>query len=300
MTEQTNFIYKIPESEVGMSYKEIIRKNFTFSSRLMTKLKQQNLISVNGDLVRPYMIARTGDILKIDLPAERSDFIPEDIPISVVYEDDNILIIDKQPGFVVHPTKGHPVHTMANGIMKHMIDTEQSFKIRFINRLDMDTSGLLAVAKNSHSQDHITKQMQKGQVKKIYTAIVSGHIIENKGVIQLPIGRPDPEAVMRCVMEDGYPSITHYKVIDRFTKPFSLVELVLETGRTHQIRVHMSHIGYPLLGDSLYGRENPFIIERQALHAGYLSFIHPITGELMVFQADLPSDMKKAVEKLKV
>ncbi|MFV0516931.1 MAG: RluA family pseudouridine synthase [Aminipila sp.] len=300
MKNTTNkFEYIVKESDIGLSYKELVRNNFTFSSRLMTKLKQNNLFFVNGESIKMYLNAKQGDIITIELPEEKSDFLPENIEVNPVFEDTDLLIINKQPGYVVHPTKGHPIHTMANGIMQYMIDTQQSFKIRFINRLDMNTSGLLVVAKNSHSQDEFTKQMKENKVAKRYVAIVKGIVEKDSGTIDAPLGRPDPEKVERGVMEDGYPSVTHYKVLERYTKGYSLIELLLETGRTHQIRVHMSHIGHPVLGDHLYGGENPWLIERQALHARYLSFYHPVSKEFMEVEAELPKDMLETIEKLK-
>lgn len=301
MSNKNKFIYTVTAEDEAeaLSYKEVIRKNFTFSSRLMTKLKQNELVFINGEAVKMYKAAKEGDIISVTLPEEKSDFIPEPIEITPVYEDDDLLIINKQPGFVVHPTKGHPVHTIANGIMQYMLDTDQSFKIRFINRLDMNTSGLLAVAKNSHSQDEFTKQMKLNKVEKRYVAIVKGILENDHGTIDAPLGRPDPESVERGVMADGYPSVTHYTVLERYPKGYSLVELLLETGRTHQIRVHMSYIGHPVLGDHLYGGENPWLIERQALHARRLAFNHPVTGRHMELEAPLPQDMLSAIEKLR-
>ncbi|MFR8518685.1 MAG: RluA family pseudouridine synthase, partial [Emergencia timonensis] len=238
----------------------------------------------------------------IKLPEEKSDFPAEDIPIYPVFEDDDLLILNKQPGVIVHPTKGHPLHTIANGLMKYMQDTGQTFKIRFVNRLDMDTTGLLIVAKNSHSQDDLTKQMKANTIEKRYIAIVNGIVKEDAFTIDLPIGRPDPENVARGVMlEGGYPSVTHVKVLESFPKGkgYTMVELLLETGRTHQIRVHMSHIGYPLVGDYLYGGEAPWLLDRQALHAYKLSFNHPVTGKRLTVEAPLPNDIQEVIKKIK-
>lgn len=299
MNNTNKFQYIVKEEDAGTSYKELVRNNFTFSSRLMTKLKKNNLVLINGKSIKMYHASNPGDIITIELPEERSDFIPEPIDINPVFEDSDLLIINKQPGYVVHPTKGHPIHTIANGIMNYMINTNQSYKIRFINRLDMNTSGLLAIAKNSHSQATFTQQMKENKVAKRYVAIVKGVIAEDNGTINAPIGLPDLEKVERCVMESGYPSVTHYKVLERYKKGYTLVELLLETGRTHQIRVHMSHIGYPMLGDHLYGFENPWLIERQALHARFLSFYHPVTGEFIEVEAPLPDDILEVIKKLK-
>ncbi len=283
----------------GASYKDLVRWHFSFSRRLLTKLKKEDLVYINGQRIPMYKPARTGDVITVLLPEERSDFLPEPIKITPVYEDEDLLIINKQPGYVVHPTKGHPVHTMANGIMQYMIDTGQSFKIRFINRLDMDTSGLLAVAKNSHSQDELTKQMKTGSVRKTYKAIVKGIVTDDEGTIDAPIGRPEAENVVRAVIPDGYPSVTHYKVLERYEKAgCTLVQLLLETGRTHQIRVHMSYIGHPVLGDQLYGGQAPLYIDRQALHAAYLTFKHPMTGKTIDLEAPLPQDILNAIKKL--
>ena len=179
-----------------------------------------------------------------------------------------------------------------------MIDTHQSFKIRFINRLDMDTTRLLIVSKNSHCQDHLSKQMKENKVKKIYVALVKGCLENDKGKIDAPIGRLYEDHVLRGVVSDGFPSVTNYKVLQRYCDNYTLVELQLETGRTHQIRVHMNHIGHPVLSDALYDEVMPDIIKRQALHASYLSFIHPITGEPVSFYAPVPEDIKQAIEKI--
>ncbi len=341
------FQYTITPEDEGMTVKTLLRSKFSFSGRLLTKLKFQHLVFLNGEETAGWITPKPGDVLSISLPEEKSDFPAEDIPIYPVYEDEDLLVLNKQPGIIVHPTKGHPLHTIANGLMKYMEDTNQSFKIRFVNRLDMDTTGLLIVAKNSHAQDDVVKQMKAGTTEKHYIALVAGIIEEDDFTIDLPIGRPDPEDVRRRVMEEGgYPSVTHVKVLKRFSgqgfgsglaaykgykdsimedagisqvmfKPgdlitvngdlitvtelppgFTLVELLLETGRTHQIRVHMSHIGHPLIGDHLYGGYNPALLKRQALHAYKLCFRHPVSGEQLEIQAPLPEDMEQLLERI--
>ncbi len=178
-----------------------------------------------------------------------------------------------------------------------MEETGQVFKIRFVNRLDRDTSGLLLVSKNAYCQTHITNQMKQDLIHKRYTAIVKGIVSSERGTIDLPIGRPDRDDIRRGVHQDGAPSVTHYEVLN-YLNGHTVIELRLETGRTHQIRVHMSHIGHPVLGDSLYGEEEPDLIGRQALHASGLSFIHPITKERVDFEAPLPEDMRRAISLL--
>lgn len=297
MTEFKHIV-TIEDTEQNIDIKGVLRKYFQFSARMRGKIKREKLVYLNGKQTQGWIRPDAGDVISIRLPEETSNFIPEDIPISVVYEDDSLLIVNKQPGFVVHPTKGHAQHTLANGIMKYMLDSGENYKIRFINRLDMDTSGIVAVAKNSHCQASFMKQNQSGLVKKGYLAIVKGLVTADKGIIDLPIGQPDPERVERAVVEGGAPSLTHYKVLKRFPAGYSLVELDLETGRTHQIRVHMAHIGYPVVSDHLYGETNPFLIERQALHAQRLAMIHPVTGDPVDFQAPLPKDMKRLLAML--
>ncbi len=296
---QGKFEYIIKENDKELPIKGLLKRNFGFSSRLMTKLKVNDCVRLNGTPVKMYQKGNPGDCITVFLPREKSSFEPENIPISVVYEDDDLLIINKQPGYVVHPTKGHPCRTMANGIMNYMLENNKHFKIRFVNRLDMDTSGLLAIAKNSHCQDDLSKQMSGNGMMKKYAAVVKGIIAEDEGTVDLPIDKEHEDHVKRAVIKDGYPSVTHYKVLERFEKGYTLVELVLETGRTHQIRVHMSHIGHPIVGDVLYGEASVWLIERQALHAKYLSFRHPVTNVFMELEAPLPADMQALLEKIR-
>lgn len=293
------FEYFVTEDDKELPIKELLKRKFGFSSRLMTKLKVGGGVNLNGNPVKMYIKAESGDRITVTLPQEKSEFEPENIPIDVVFEDEDLLIINKQSGYVVHPTKGHPAHTMANGIMNSMLKEGKSFKIRFINRLDMDTSGLLIIAKNSHCQNDMSKQMSENGVQKKYLAVVKGIIEEDNGTIDAPIGKIQEDQVKRGVVEGGYPSITHYKVLQRFSKGYTLVELLLETGRTHQIRVHMSNIGHPVVGDVLYGESSVWLIERQALHARYLSFKHPVKGDFVEVAAPLPDDMQKLIEKIK-
>ena len=293
------FEYIVTKKDENTPVKNLLRQKFSFSSRLLSKLKYQHLVFLNGQETPGWITPKAGDILSVKLPEEVSDFPAEDIPIHAVYEDDDLLIINKQSGITVHPTKGKPCHTLANGLMKYMKDTDQKFKIRFVNRLDMDTTGLLIVAKNSHAQDELVKQMKANATEKRYIAIVNGVIPEDQFTIDLPIGRPDPEDVRRGVMQEGgYPSVTHVRVLQRYSSGVTMAELLLETGRTHQIRVHMSHIGYPLVGDHLYGGLNPTLLPRQALHAYKLSFQHPVTKQPLTLEAPLPEDMLLVLKRI--
>ncbi len=293
----TRFYHKVTTEDENMELREIIRKHFDFSARLRNRIKREKLVMVNGISTPGWKKPAVGDEISITLPDETSGFEPQDIPLDIVYEDDDLMIINKQPGLIVHPTKGHPSGTVANALMHYMEQAGNPFKIRFVNRLDMDTSGLLIVAKNSYCQNDFTKQMRENTIEKRYIAIVKGIIDSDEGTVDLPIGRPDPDNVRRGVMEGGAPSVTHYKVIDRY-REHTMVELLLETGRTHQIRVHMSHIGHPVLGDWLYDGTNTPFIDRQALHAAYLTFTHPMTKERCTFSAPLPEDINKAAAML--
>lgn len=288
--------YKVKKEDEGQTINQILRSNFTFSARFKTKMKYQSLIDLNNTPTAGNIKPKAGDIISVRLPVEQSHFEIEDIPIDIIYEDDDILIINKQNGITVHPTKGHPNNTLANGLMKYLQDSNQTFKIRFCNRIDMDTSGIVIVAKNSNAQFEISKQMNNGTLTKKYLAIIEGTLDKNM-TIDLPVGRPSLERYQREVMlNGGKEAKTDVKIIEKF-KDYTLVELTIHTGRTHQIRVHMSHIGHPLAGDDLYGGKKE-IINRQALHAKYISFKHPISGEIIKINADIPIDMKDAIKEL--
>ncbi|MGI6765583.1 MAG: RluA family pseudouridine synthase [Lentihominibacter sp.] len=293
----TTFKHTAIKEDEGREVREIMKIYFDFSSRLRNRIKRERLLLLNGADTEGWHKVGEGDVISVTLPDEKSCFEPQDIPVYPVFEDDAILVLNKQPGLVVHPTRGYPDGTVANALMHYMEQKGESWKVRFVNRLDMDTSGLLLVAKNAYAQNHITSQMRANSIQKRYTAIVCGVIDEERGAIDLPIGRPNAADVRRGVVKDGAPSLTRYAVLQRF-KDHTLVELSLETGRTHQIRVHMSHIGHPVLGDKLYGGENDNLITRQALHASKLSFIHPITKEPLDTEAPIPDDMQNCLEKL--
>ncbi|XVG95011.1 RluA family pseudouridine synthase [Eubacteriales bacterium KG127] len=302
------FTYIIKKEDEELQIKQLIRTKFHFSSRLMGKIKRANLVYLNDKEVLGWQKGSEGDKITIMLPDEKSNFEPENIPLNVVYEDNDLLIINKQNGVTVHPTRGCPNHTIANGIMKHMIDKKESYKIRFINRLDTDTSGLLIVGKNSYVQNEITKQMKSGTINKSYIALVNGLISDDEFMIDKPIGRLSQEEIRRGFLpvdQGGSESRTLVKVLERippsqpYPMGFTLAQLTLLTGRTHQIRVHMSSIGHILVGDWLYGDTNQELIPRQALHAFKLEFTHPVTGQDLILKSNLPEDITKLIEKLK-
>lgn len=295
------FEYKLTADDEGKEIKKLIKENFILSSRLKSKLKNDGCIKLNGIPAAGYMKPEQGDLLTVEFPEEMSNFEPENIPIEILYEDDDLLVVNKQAGIVVHPTKGQPAHTLVNGLMKYIIYTGQRFKIRLVNRLDMHTSGIVIVAKNAFSQEEISKQMKANHTKKEYICVVHGDFASDDGEINLPIGRPSVDDVARAVMANGKPSVTRYELISRFSygeRRFSLLRIHLLTGRTHQIRVHMSHIGHPVVGDDLYGGEFPLLIDRQALHCEYFFLSHPITGAPVELHAPLPADIARLIDKL--
>lgn len=292
----------VTDEECGLTINQILRKNYRFSSRFRTKMKYQSLVDLNGSPSPGYLRPEAGDIIGVRLPEEKSDFPPENIPLNIIYEDDDLILINKQPGIIVHPTKGHPEHTIANAVMYYMQQSDHVFKVRFANRIDMDTTGIIIVAKNANAQNDLSDQMRHNAVIKRYIALVEGSISDDHFTIDLPIGRPDQVSIQRKVMENGKAAVTEVRVLERFDSeeygPHTLVEIVLHTGRTHQIRVHLSHIGHVIAGDSLYGGRTS-LISRQALHAYHIDFTHPASGEYMTFETELPEDIQKAIDHLK-
>ncbi|MBB6216256.1 23S rRNA pseudouridine1911/1915/1917 synthase [Anaerosolibacter carboniphilus] len=287
----------VDEQHEGKELKEILYDEMKLSSRLVRRLKRNKSILVNGNFITFHARLRRGDKVEAVMADEVNQFEPENIPMEVVYEDVDLVIVNKQPGLVVHPTKGHPTGTMANALVYRMQQLGESYKIRFVNRLDRDTSGLIIIAKNPYAQQELSKQMQRDEVEKIYLAVVKGVIQEEKGTVDAPIGRPDPEDILRKVYEGGQSSVTHYEVTQRI-KDATVIRVKLETGRTHQIRVHMAHIGYPLIGDELYGYVDQELIQRQALHAETLIFEQPRTRGRVEVSAPIPDDIKELIQKL--
>ena len=295
--------HTVTTEEAGLTINQILRMNYKFSARFRTKMKYQSLVDLNGTPTPGYIKPGVGDVIGVRLPDESSDFEPEDIPLDIIYEDDDLILVNKQPGVIVHPTKGHPHHTIANGVMKYMQDSGQSFKVRFANRIDMDTSGIIIVAKNANAQNELSSQMRRNTVVKKYYALVEGNIEEDHFEIDLPVGRPDQVSIRREVMyEGGKDALSEVSVVERFDSevygPHTLVEVILHTGRTHQIRVHLTHIGHVITGDILYGGSTQ-LLQRQALHAYYIEFDHPLTKERVRFRTDLPDDIRNAIDKLK-
>ena len=253
-------------------------------------------VSVNGQVVKANYKVKKNDEIVIAVPEpETLSIEAEDIPLEIVYEDEAVAVVNKPQGMVVHPSAGHPNGTMVNALMYHVKDLSSIngvIRPGIVHRIDKDTSGLLMVAKNDLAHESLAKQLKDKTSLRKYVALVHGVIPHEKGTINAPIGRSKVNRKMQAVREDGKPAVTHFNVLERFND-FTLVELTLETGRTHQIRVHMKYIGYPLAGDPVYGPSKTLKGNGQFLHAKLLGFTHPITGQEMVFEAPLPTIFEK-------
>ncbi|WP_339321920.1 RluA family pseudouridine synthase [Paenibacillus sp. FSL W8-0194] len=327
--------YIVPEAEDGWLLKAILLRRMHVSRKLQSRLKlTEQGITLNGRRVYTSVPVQAGDVVAIRMEQEISDdILPQPIPFEILYEDEHLLVVNKEAGMIVHPTHGHYTGTLANGVVDYWRQKGESFRFRAVHRLDQETTGVLAIAKNPYVHQHISEQMIGNRVDKTYLALVHGTPAPSEGEIDGPIDRDPEEPHRRIVTPNGYPSLTKYRVLESWNNG-SLVRLKLETGRTHQIRVHMTSIGCPLIGDKLYRHDvykeigieaadlsegadsvietnDPPMpaaarnivqldraISRQALHAYELSFEHPVTHRQMTFQAPLPADMRKLRERL--
>ncbi len=291
--------YKVGKEGQDVKIRDYMKENLSLSGRFIRGSAMDRRLRVNGKEVKLNYKLQEDDVIEVTVNAEESQNIEgEDLNIKVIYEDDDLLIVDKPPFMVVHPTKSHPMGTLANGVIHHFRSNNDNSIVRLVSRLDRDTSGLIMIAKNQFSHMNLAKSMEKNLIKKSYLAITHGNFENQEGTIDLPIGRPTDETIKRAVLEDGQRSITHYKIKESY-KEGALVELVLETGRTHQIRVHLSYVGCPIYGEQLYSDFNDEeLISRQALHAYALTLPHPRSGEILNFESTLPEDMIKLIHNL--
>ena len=273
------------------------------SRTMIQKLIEEGNILVNGKSKKISYKVQLGDEIELNIPkAKEIELKAENIPVEVVYEDDDIIVVNKPKGMVVHPANGNPDGTLVNAIMAMCKDSLSGIggEIRpgIVHRLDKDTSGLLIVAKNDTAHINMSNQIKNREVKKIYIALVRGVVSENEATINMPIGRSAKDRKKMAVRKDGKEAVTHFKVLRRYRK-YTLLEVKIDTGRTHQIRVHMSEIGHPVVGDMVYSNgKNEFGIEGQMLHAKSLDFKHPITGKQMHLEAELPEYFEKVLEQL--
>jgi 23S rRNA pseudouridine1911/1915/1917 synthase len=291
--------YKVGKEGHDIKIRDYMKDNLNLSGRFIRGSAMNRRLRVNEKGVKLNYKLQQGDIIEVTVNPEESQNIEgEDLNIKVIYEDDDLLIVDKPPFMVVHPTKSHPTGTLANGVIHHFRSNSDNSIVRLVSRLDRDTSGLIMIAKNQFSHMNLAKSMEKNLIQKSYLAIIHGNLEKQAGTIDLPIGRPVDETIKRAVLKEGQRSITHYKVVESF-KEGALVDLLLETGRTHQIRVHLSYVGCPIYGEHLYSNFNDEeLISRQALHAYALSLPHPRTGDILNLKSELPEDMSKLIHKL--
>lgn len=277
----------------------------TLSRSYLQKLLKDGEISVNGKPVKANYKVSEGDKIQIRIPEpENPDILPENIPLDILYEDDDILVVNKPKGMVVHPAPGHYSHTLVNAVMYHcgerLSGINGVLRPGIVHRIDMDTTGSLLICKNDHAHQILAEELKEHSITRRYHAIVHGNIKEDTGTVNAPIGRhPVDRKKMSTKAPNGRHAVTHYKVLERFGD-YTYIECELETGRTHQIRVHMSSIGHPILGDTVYRPAKcPYKLQGQTLHAKILGIMHPTTGEYMEFDAPLPDYFSDLLQRLR-
>ncbi len=293
--------YNIEETDRLDKIVSRLEKNL--SRETIQRMIKSGEILVNNHKQKPSYKTEIGDIVTVEeMQPKEVDLKPQEMPLDIIYEDDDILIINKEKGIVVHPGNGNPDGTLANAVMARCKESLSGIggKIRpgIVHRIDKDTSGLIIIAKNDNAHINLSNQIQKRNVKKTYIALVRGVIKENEATINMPIGRSNRDRKKMAVSKNGKEAITHFKVLKRY-KEYTLLEVKIETGRTHQIRVHLSEIGYPIVGDEVYSNgKNPFNVRGQMLHAAKLVFKHPSTKEEVSFEAPLPKYFEEVIQRL--
>ena len=298
-----NVTYTIEEQQAGERIDKAVSSLQTEWSRTQIgNWVSEGVLTVNGEVVKPKYKVKTGDVIEITVPeVEELEIVAEDLNLEIIYEDADVLVVNKPRGMVVHPAPGHTTGTLVNGLMHHCTDLSGINGVMrpgIVHRIDKDTSGLLMVAKNDVAHESLVNQLVAKTVTRKYTALVHGHIAHDKGTIDAPIGRDTKDRQKQAVVDSGKHAVTHFQVIER-SGDYTLVECRLETGRTHQIRVHMNYIGFPLVGDPKYGPRKTIDFGGQVLHAGVLGFIHPVTGEYLEFSAPLPEDFEQLLATLR-
>ena len=298
--------YIVPEKSSGLRIDKFLTESCPdYTRSFLQKLLKSELVEVNGKPVKSSYKTAAGDTVTFEVPeAVEAEITAQEMPLDILYEDEDVILINKPKGMVVHPAAGHYEGTLVNGLMHHC--REQLSGINgvmrpgIVHRIDMDTTGVLIVCKNDLAHNSIAEQLKVHSITRKYYAVVFGSLKDDEGTIHAPIGRhPNDRKKMSINSKNGKDAVTHYKVLERF-HGYTLVECRLETGRTHQIRVHMASIGHPLLGDQVYGpAKQPFRLQGQTLNAGVLGFLHPRTGEYMEFSAPLPKYFEELLEKLR-
>lgn len=298
----THFQHEVTEEQNKLRVDKLLAEINPERSRsqIQTWISKDHVI-VNGEVVKANYKCQIGDQLEWSIPeVEVLDIKAEDIPLSIVYEDSDLLVVNKPKGMVVHPSAGHQGGTLVNALLYHCNDLSGINGVErpgIVHRIDKDTSGLLVVAKNDHAHVHLSEQLSKKHVKRKYEAVVHGEISHETGMIDAPIGRDPKDRQKMGVVDNGKPAVTHFKVIKHYPD-FTHVECQLETGRTHQIRVHMKYIGFPLVGDPKYGQRKTLVTDGQALHAKVLGFTHPRTNEWLEFEIKAPAQFQEVLEQI--
>ncbi|MBP2076576.1 RluA family pseudouridine synthase [Oceanobacillus polygoni] len=288
----------IDKNNAGLTIREYLQAVHGFSRRIIIAIKQEGKLLVNDRERTVRYVLSDGDVLEVHFPAEKvsRNLQPEDIDLNIAYEDEAVIVIDKPAGIAAMPSLNHRSGTMANGLIGYYRRIHrESFTVHVVTRLDRDTSGLVLVAKDRYNHSLLSKAQQLNKIKRTYIALVEGHLEKEEGTIDAPIARKTDSIIERTIHENGKRAVTHYKKQSEVGES-TMVEIELETGRTHQIRVHFSHYGHPLVGDDLYGGSLQSI-NRQALHCYELMFEHPITKESITIQSELPKDMQKLLEQ---
>ncbi len=290
-----NLSYQIDKDDYYDNVLHVLKEQFLLSDRLITKLKKANKIYLNDLPTYTKKSVTVGDTVSvlIDFEEDNSNIVASNIPLNIIYEDDYLLVINKSANIAVHPSILHFDNSLSNGVKFYFDKLGLKKKIRIVNRLDRNTSGIVVFAKNEYIQECLIKQMKNKELKKEYLAIAKGILESKSDTLNFPIARKEGSIIERTVNSDGDSAITHYDVVKEFNN-LSLVHIVLETGRTHQIRVHFSYIGHPILGDTLYGSPSE-LINRQALHSYKLTFIHPVTKKVLILEAPLPNDIENII-----
>lgn len=290
------------DGEKGRLDKVIAEKITDLSRTKIKELVNDKNILVNNKAEKVSYKVRSGDVIDVTIPPVKPlSLEAENLHLDIVYEDSDVIVVNKPQGMVVHPSAGHPDHTLVNGLLYHtrdLADSPEGFRPGIVHRIDKDTSGLLMVAKNDKARESLEKQLAEKINKREYLAIVHGNFEVKNGVINAPIGRNPINRKQMAVNSKGKAAVTHFTVLEQF-KNYSLVKCVLETGRTHQIRVHMKYIGHPLAGDPLYGPKKTLSGHGQFLHAKTLGFYQPSTNEWLEFSAPLPTIFEKQLENLR-
>ncbi|OGO78654.1 MAG: hypothetical protein A2Y23_00685 [Clostridiales bacterium GWB2_37_7] len=280
-----------------LNIKAFLEQQFSISSRKAKQLLKDKKVQINNKTAYYDNNVQAGDRVVADITETGKDsIVPENIAIEVVYEDEYFLAVNKPAGMLVHPTHNHPSGTLANGIKYYFVSKGLNIPVRLANRIDMDTSGLVVIAKSGEAHAAIAEQFDKESCEKFYLAIAEGTFIASHGIIDEPIGLDEENPIRRAIRVDGQRSITKYQVLEQY-KDAAYIKLKLITGRTHQIRVHLNSVGHTLLGDKLYGG-NMLHINRQALHAYEMNFLHPYQKSIITLHAELPMDMKKLLDVL--